>query len=169
MPLFSTASLVAGGLVSMSLPAKAATYFQGGSLGFLVPVLAKIISWASGSFLPCQNSRFSRQIRFASDDAHLALRGRRQLGDVLFGVDVDAADENAVDAFEVFQLAEALPPAPHRVAGGPILPFGENQGDVQRHAGGGQAFQGAPGRPGVAGTLIMRFLWPADHFLPSST
>src|SRR3954467_12252408 len=64
-PLFSTASLVAGGLVSMSLPAKASTYFQGGSSGFLVPVLAKIISCASGVFLSDQNLRLAAQMRLA--------------------------------------------------------------------------------------------------------
>ena len=93
-----------------------------GRSAFLVPVLAKIISWASGSFLLCQNSRFSRQIRFAPTMPTWPCAAGRQLGDVLFGVDVDAGHENAVDAFEVFQLAEALPPAPNRVAGGPILP-----------------------------------------------
>ena len=38
------AALILGGLVSMSEPANASTYFHGGSLGFLVPVLAKMIS-----------------------------------------------------------------------------------------------------------------------------
>src|SRR5262245_38805103 len=41
-PEASTSSLVAGGLVSMSEPAKASTYFQWGSSGFFVPVLANI-------------------------------------------------------------------------------------------------------------------------------
>ena len=54
-PLFCTASFVAGGFVSMSLPANAATYFHAGSEAFLVPVLAKIISWASGVLWPAQN------------------------------------------------------------------------------------------------------------------
>src|SRR2546421_355016 len=50
-PLASTSSFVLGGLVSMSLPAKASTYFHGLSPGFLGPVLAKIISCFSGQFL----------------------------------------------------------------------------------------------------------------------
>ena len=49
----------------MSLPAKAATYFQAASSGFLVPVLAKIISCFSGSFLSAQNWWLSCQIRLA--------------------------------------------------------------------------------------------------------
>ncbi len=49
----------------MSLPAKAATYLSGGSCGFLVPVLAKIISCCSGRPLSDQNAQFSCQICFA--------------------------------------------------------------------------------------------------------
>ena len=64
-PLSCTASLVAGGFVSMSEPANASTYFHGGSFGFFVPVLAKIISCLSGSFLSAQNSWFIFQMRLA--------------------------------------------------------------------------------------------------------
>src|SRR5205807_6232804 len=62
---FCTASFVAGGLVSISLPANASTYLSGGSDGFFVPVLAKIISCWSRRFLPFQNSWLLRQIRLA--------------------------------------------------------------------------------------------------------
>ena len=49
-----------------------------------------------------------------------------------------------------------------------VLSSREDQRDVERDAGGGQFFQRAK-PPGVAGTLIMRFLWPWLHCLPSST
>jgi hypothetical protein len=49
----------------MSLPANAETYLSGGSCGFLVPVLAKIISCCSGRSLSDQKSQFSRQICLA--------------------------------------------------------------------------------------------------------
>ena len=61
---FCTASLVAGGLVWMSLPASASTYLSAGSLGSLVPVEAKMISCFSGRFLPFQNSWFRFHYRF---------------------------------------------------------------------------------------------------------
>ena len=49
----------------MSLPARASTYLSGGSLGFLVPVLAKMISCCNGRFLSFQNCWFSCQSRLA--------------------------------------------------------------------------------------------------------
>ena len=49
----------------MSEPANASTYFQGGSSGFFVPVLAKIISCLSGSFLSAQKRWFICQMRLA--------------------------------------------------------------------------------------------------------
>ena len=63
--LLATASFVAGGFVWMSLPAKASTYFHGGSDGYFVPVLAKTISCRSGVDRRLQYCWFSAQIRLA--------------------------------------------------------------------------------------------------------
>ena len=105
----------------MSEPAKASTYFHGGSAGFFVPVLAKIISCLSGSFLPAQNSWFMLPDPLGVDDADLPLGRRRELRHVLLGVDVEPADEDAVDRLEDVQPRPALRPAPDGVAGGEVL------------------------------------------------
>src|SRR5437764_152651 len=49
----------------MSLPANASTYLSGGSLGFLVPVLAKMISCFSRKPLSFQKSWFIRHMSLA--------------------------------------------------------------------------------------------------------
>ena len=122
-PLFCTASLVAGGLVSMSEPAKASTYFHGGSSGFFVPVLAKIISCFSGSFLSAQNSLVHLPDALGVDDADLPL-GRAATGrGTCFSVYTSTpADEDAVDRLEAVQRLAAAGAAPDGVAGGVVLP-----------------------------------------------
>ena len=71
----------------------------------------------------------------------LSLGLRRKLRHVLLGVNVDAADEDAVDRFEAVARRAALGPAPDRVAGRLVLPLRENQRDVERDAGGGEVFE----------------------------
>ena len=82
-------------------PANASTYFHGGSSGFFVPVLAKIISCFSVSPLSAQNSLVQPPDALGVHDADLPLRRRRQVGHVLLGVHVQPADEDAVDGLHV--------------------------------------------------------------------
>ena len=145
-PQSCTASLVAGGLVSMSQPANASTYFQGGSFGFLVPVLAKIISCLQRQFLVGPELLIQLPDALGVDDANLPLRRWRQFRHVLRRVHVQPADEDTVDRLETVSRCTPLGAAPDGVAGGLVLSSREDQRHVERHAGGRQFFQ-APGRP----------------------
>jgi hypothetical protein len=53
---------------------------------------------------------------------------------VLLGVDVEARDEDAVDALEPVAIRSALRAAPHRFPRDPILPRREDQRDVESDA-----------------------------------
>ena len=75
---------------------------------------------------------------FGVDDPDLALGGRAELWDVLLRVHVHARHEDAVDALELVERGPALGAFPDGFPGDEILALGENQGDVEIHACGGQ-------------------------------
>ena len=87
-----------------------------------MPVLAKIISCLSGRLLVRPELLVHLPDALGVDDADLALGRRRQARDVLLGVDVDPADEDAVDRLEGFERSPPLRTAPDGVAGRDVLP-----------------------------------------------
>src|SRR3712207_7386507 len=78
---------------------------------------------------PPRSTLFPYTTLFRSvDDADEALGGGGEVGDVLLGVHVDAGDEDAVDALERLEAVRAaLGAAPDGVAGGEVLPLGEDR------------------------------------------
>ena len=79
------------------------------------------------------------------DDPDQALGGGGKGWDVLFGVDIDPADEDAVDALEGTGAGTGAGAdafcgvgAPDVVAGDVVLSLGKDEGDVEGDAGGGQ-------------------------------
>jgi hypothetical protein len=109
---------------------------------------------------------------FGVDDADLALSSRGERGNALFGVGIHPRDKDAVDALEQVAASPLLGAAPNGVAGGFVLSHGEDEGDVERDAGGAerlQAFQ-AGGRGGhfdhpvfvAGGPLFAQFDIAAD-------
>ena len=131
----------------MSLPASAATYFHGGSSGFFVPVLAKMISCRSGVGRVDQNSWFACQIRFAPTMPTCPCAAGDKFGHVLLRVHVHARNEDAVNALEAIERLAPLRAAPDGIAGRLVLPHREDQRHVERHAGGAQFFERIRARP----------------------
>ena len=137
--------------------------------GFFVPVLAKMISCCSGSFLSAQNCWFICQMRLALTMPTMPCACGDSVGHVLLGVDVDAADEDAVDGLERVELACAAAHRARSASRAASYCRGEKI-SVTLSVTPAAASSSSAARPaGVAGTLIMRFLWPGAHFLPSST
>ena len=146
-PLASTAAFVAGGFVWMSLPASASTYFQGGSLGFFVPVLAKMISCLQRQVLGGPEFLIGFPNPFHADNSHLALRRRRQLGHMLLRVNIHARNKDAIDALEVLERLALLRTAPNCLPRRLVLPHREDQRYIQRHSRRTQRFKRSqPGR-----------------------
>ncbi len=80
---------------------------------------------------------------FGVDDAGETLCGGGEIRDFLFGIDIDAADEDGVDAFETFDAAGTfLSAAPDVVAGDFILTFGKDERDVEDDASTSERFEG---------------------------
>ena len=133
----------------MSEPAKASTYFHGGSSGFFVPVLAKIISCFERQPLVGPELLVELPDALGVDDADLSLSGRRQRGNVLLRVHIEPADEDAVDRFEVRQAGgPPLRPAPDGVAGRAILVLAEKISvTLSVTPAAAQFLQSAAGRP----------------------
>src|SRR6266852_1345285 len=69
------------------------------------------------------------------DDADHSLGLGRKLGDMMFGVHIQAADEDAEDRLEFLQRGPPLSPSPNGVTRGYALPGREDQSDVDRYAG----------------------------------
>ena len=91
------------------------------------------------------------------DDADLPLSGRRQLRDVLLGVYIQPADENAVDRFEPVQRRTAL--RLRQMASRAALYCRSEKMSVTLSVMPAAAISSRAPRPaGVAGTLIMRLL-----------
>ena len=145
-PLSSTASLVAAGWFECRCRPGPRHTSTADRCGFFVPVLANTISCLSGVGCFCPELLVGPPDLLHVDDADLPLRGGRQLGHVLLGVHVDARDEDAVDALEPVERLPPLGAAPDRVAGRFVLPHGEDERHVERHARGRQLLQRAEAR-----------------------
>ena len=75
------------------------------------------------------------------DDSDLALGLRRQVRNVLLGVDVEPAYEDAVDRLEVLQRFTPPGPPPDGVAGHGVLVRRKNERDIDRDTRRGQFLQ----------------------------